>query len=175
MAQGVGLSVFETARQLGRIPVVVVRGEQAVEQTAWLKRFMAHPSMQGSVLFTTGATRDTELGYGRVETFTPARLTNAEGCLCCGMNSGLGDALRSLFLRVLGKRVDPVDRVVIDAVGLDIEQIAMTLKHAPFLGQRYVYQAALTVVGQHVAMGQLDGPQASTLLDFDEKSILKPL
>jgi hypothetical protein len=167
--------VFETARQLGRIPVVVVRGEQAVEQTAWLKRFMAHPSMQGSVLFTTGATRDTELGYNRVETFTPARLTNLAGCLCCGMNSGLGDALRSLFLRVLGKRVGPVDRVVIDAVGLDIEQIAMTLKHAPFLGQRYVYQATLTVVGQYVAVGQLDGPQASTLFDFDEKSILKPV
>jgi hypothetical protein len=64
---------------------------------------------------------------------------------------------------------------VIDAVGLDVEQIAMTLKHAPFLGQRYVYQATLTVVGRYVAMGQLDGPQASTLLDFDEKSILKPV
>jgi hypothetical protein len=167
--------VFETARQLGRIPVVVVRGEQAFEQTAWLKRFMAHPSMQGSVLFTASATRDTELGYNRVEIFTPARLTSAEGCLCCGMNSGLGDALRSLFLRVLGKRVEPVDRVVIDAVGLDIEQIVMTLKHAPFLGQRYVYQATLTVVGQYVALGQLESPEPSMLLDFDEKSILKPV
>jgi len=167
--------VFETARQLGRIPVVVVRGEQAFEQTAWLKRFMAHPSMQGSVLFTAGATRDAELGYNRVEIFTPARLTNPQGCLCCGMNSGLGDALRSLFLRVLGKRVEPVDRVVIDAVGLDFEQIVMTLKHAPFLGQRYVYQATLTVVGQYVALGQLESREPSMLLDFDEKSILKPV
>ncbi|MDH4402227.1 MAG: hypothetical protein QE486_11035 [Burkholderiaceae bacterium] len=167
--------MFETARQLGRIPVVVVRGEQAFEQTAWLKRFMAHPSMQGSVLFTASATRDTELGYNRVEIFTPARLTSAEGCLCCGMNSGLGDALRSLFLRVLGKRVEPVDRVVIDAVGLDFEQIVMTLKHAPFLGQRYVYQATLTVVGQYVALGQLESREPSMLLDFDEKSILKPV
>jgi len=89
------------------------------------------------------------------------------------MNSGLGDALRSLFLRVLGKRVEPVDRVVIDAVGLDIEQIVMTLKHAPFLGQRYVYQATLTVVGQYVALGQLESREPSMLLDFDEKSILK--
>jgi len=168
--------VFETARQLSRIPVVVVRGEHAFEQAAWLKRLMAHPSMQGSVVVTAaGATRETELGYSRVETFTLARLTSAEGCLCCGMNSGLGDALRSLFLRVLGKRVEPVERVVIDAVGLDVEQIAMTLKHAPFLGQRYVYQATLTVVGQYVAMGQPDGSEPSTLLDFDEKSILKPV
>jgi len=167
--------VFETARQLGRIPVVVVRGEQAAEQTAWLKQFMAHPSVQGSVLFTASAARHTDLGYNRVETFTLARPASAEGCLCCGMNSGLGDALRSLFLRVLGKRAEPVDRVVIDAVGLDIEQIAMTLKHAPFLGQRYVYQTTLTVVGQYVAIGQLDGLAPSTLLDFDEKSILKPV
>lgn len=167
--------MFETARQLGRIPVVVVRGEQAVEQTAWLKRFMAHPSVQSSVLFTASAARQTELGCNRVETFTLAPPTSAEGCLCCGMNSGLGDALRSFFLRVLGKRAEPVDRVVIDAVGLDIEQIAMTLKHAPFLGQRYVYQTTLTVVGHYVAIGQHDGLAPSTLFDFDEKSILKPV
>ena len=167
--------MFETARQLGRIPVVVVRGERVLDQTAWLKRFLAHPSMQGSVVLTTGNKRDAELEFNRVESFTLARLTSAEGCLCCGMNSGLGDALRSLFLRVLGKRVEPVDRVVIDAVGLNTEQIALTLKHAPFLGQRYVFQATLTVVGTYVAISEQACTQPELLLDFDEESILKPL
>ena len=167
--------MFETARQLGRIPVVVVRGEQALEPTAWLKRWLAHPSMQGSVVLTAGDKRDAELGFNRVEAFTLARLASTEGCLCCGMNSGLGDALRSLFLRVLSKRVAPIDRVVIDAVGLNIEQIALTLKHAPFLGQRYLYQATLTVVGQYVSMSEEGSSQPEQLLDFDEKSILKPI
>ena len=167
--------MFETARQLGRIPVVVVRGEQALEQTAWLKRWLAHPSMQGSVVLTAVDKRDAELGFNRVEAFTLARLTNAEGCLCCGMNSGLGDALRSLFLRVLSKRVEPIDRVVIDAVDLNVEQIALTLKHAPFLGQRYLYQATLTVVGQYVSLSEEGSSQPEQLLDFDEKSILKPI
>lgn len=167
--------MLETARQLGRIPVVVVRGEQALDQTAWLKRWLAHPSMQGSVVLTAVDKRDAELGFNRVEAFTLARLTNAEGCLCCGMNSGLGDALRSLFLRVLSKRVEPIDRVVIDAVDLNVEQIALTLKHAPFLGQRYLYQATLTVVGQYVSLSEEGSSQPEQLLDFDEKSILKPI
>ena len=167
--------MLETAWQLGRIPVVVVRGEQALDQTAWLKRLLAHPSMQGSVVLTAVDKRDAELGFNRVEAFTLARLTNAEGCLCCGMNSGLGDALRSLFLRVLSKRVAPIDRVVIDAVDLNVEQIALTLKHAPFLGQRYLYQATLTVVGQYVSLSEEGSSQPEQLLDFDEKSILKPI
>lgn len=167
--------MFETARQLGRIPVVVVRGEQALEQTAWLKRWLARPSMQGSVVLTAVDKRDAELGFNRVEAFTLARLTSTEGCLCCGMNSGLGDALRSLFLRVLSKRVAPIDRVVIDAVDLNVEQIALTLKHAPFLGQRYLYQATLTVVGQYVSLREEGSSQPEQLLDFDEKSILKPI
>ena len=167
--------MFETARQLGRIPVVVVRGEPALAQTAWLKRLLAHPSMLGSVLLTTGEARGAELSFNRVESFKLARLTSAEGCLCCGMNSGLGDALRSLFLRVLSKRVEPIDRVVIDAVGLNIEQIALTLKHAPFLGQRYLHQATLTVVGQYVEMSPQACPEPVLLFDFDEKSILKPV
>lgn len=167
--------MFETARQLGRIPVVVVRGERVLDQTAWLKRFLAHPSMQGSVVLTTGNKRDAELEFNRVESFTLARLTSAEGCLCCGMNSGLGDTLRSLFLRVLSRRVGPIDRVVIDAVGLSVEQIALTLKHAPFLGQRYLYQATLTVMGQYVAISDPDCLKPELLLDFNEQSILKPI
>jgi len=167
--------VFETARQLGRIPVVVVRGEHALDQTAWLKRFLAHPSMQGSVVLTAGDKRDAELEFNRVESFTLARLTSAEGCLCCGMNSGLGDALRSLFLRVLSKRVGPIDRVLIDAVGLNVEQIALTLKHAPFLGQRYVYQATLTVRGQYVTKSGQACSEPELLLALDAESILKPI
>ena len=166
--------MFETSRQLGRIPVVAVRGDSAVEQTAWLKRLLTHPRMRGSVVLSPVVQRDIELGYSRVEPFVLARPTSEEGCLCCGLNSGLGDALRSLFLRVLSKRAASVDRVVIDAMGLDVEQIAFTLKHAPFLGQRFLYQLTLTVKGERAVLDRLASAQHDQFVDFDETSILKP-
>ena len=129
--------------------------------------------MQGSVVLSPTVQRDIELGYSRVEPFVLARPTSEEGCLCCGLNSGLGDALRSLFLRVLSKRAAPVDRVVIDALGLDLEQIAFTLKHAPFLGQRYLYQLALTVEGERAVLNHPEIVKPDQLVEFDETSILK--
>jgi G3E family GTPase len=173
MASGAGLIVFETSRQLGRIPVIAVRGEHGSEQTAWLKQLLAHASMRSTVVLTDGLNRDVELGCNRVETFVWARTASAGGCLCCGLNSGLGDALRSLFLRVLTKREKPIDRVIIDAADLTVEQIGFTLKHAPFLGQRYLYQATLTVIGQRVAMNMGADPACGQLFAFDENSILK--
>ena len=173
MAQGVRLSVFETSRQLGRIPVIAVRGENGVEQTAFLKKLLAHASMRDSVVLTDSVHRDVALGFDRIETFVWAPAASAEGCLCCGLNSGLGDALRSLFLRVLTKRAKPIDRVFIDAASLAVEQIAFTLKHAPFLGQRYLYQATLTVTGQWIVMANQVGAGCGQGCDFDENNILK--
>jgi G3E family GTPase len=175
MAEGAGLDVFETSRQLGRIPVISVRGEHGLEQTAWLKRWLAHRSMHGTVVLTDGVNRAAQLGFDRIETFAWTPATSAEGCLCCGLNSGLGDALRSLFLRVLTKRAKAIDRVIIDAADLSVEQITFTLKHAPFLGQRYVYQTTLTVTGQCVCMANQVDTTSGQLLDFDENDILKPI
>lgn len=167
--------MFETSRQLGRIPVISVRGEHGLEQTAWLKRLLAHRSMHDTVVLTDGMNRDVELGFDRIETFAWIPTTSAEGCLCCGLNSGLGDALRSLFLRVLTKRAKPIDRVIIDAAGLSVEQIAFTLKHAPFLGHRYVYQTTLTVTGQRVVMTSEVDAACGKFFNFDENDILKPI
>lgn len=167
--------MFETSRQLGRIPVIAVRGEHGGEQTAFLKKLLAHASMCDSVVLTDGVHRDVALGFDRVEAFVWAPTASVEGCLCCGLNSGLGDALRSLFLRVLTKRAKPIDRVFIDATNLAVEQIAFTLKHAPFLGQRYLYQATLTVTGQQIVMANQVSAVCGQLCNFDEKDILKPI
>ena len=167
--------MFETSRQLGRIPVISVRGARSLEQTAWLKRLLAHRSMHGTVVLTDGVNRAAQLGFDRIEIFAWTPTTSAEGCLCCGLNSGLGDALRSLFLRVLTKRAKPIDRVIIDAADLSVEQITFTLKHAPFLGHRYAYQATLTVAGQRVVMASGADTTCGQLFDFDENDILKPI
>ena len=65
--------------------------------------------------------------------------------------------------------------VVIDAMGLGVEQIAFTLKHAPFLGQRFLYQLTLTVKGERALLDHPVSAQHDQLVDFDETSILKPV
>ncbi len=63
---------------------------------------------------------------------------DAEGCLCCGIRSGLGDALSQLFLDALSKRRPVPSRVLILGDGEDAQAITQTVRHAPFLAQRYV-------------------------------------
>ena len=81
-----------------------------------------------------------------VQWFDGAMGTVDEDCLCCGLRSGLGDALRSIFLSALSARGERLERGLIDSGSIRAEQLQQTLKHTPFLGQRFVYQATLWVL-----------------------------
>ena len=61
-----------------------------------------------------------------------------EDCLCCGFRSSLGDTLRQVFLDSLAKRRPIPSWVVILADTENNEVFRQTLRHAPFLSQRYV-------------------------------------
>ena len=61
-----------------------------------------------------------------------------DGCLCCGFRSSLGDTLRQVFLDALAKRRPIPSRVVVLADTGDDEVFRQTLRHEPFLSQRYV-------------------------------------
>ncbi len=166
--------MFETSRQLARIPVVAVLDQGAGEQAFWLKQLLKHPLLRDTVVLTTVADRSIALEHDRIELFDMGSPTGLEGCLCCGMNSGLGDVLRTLFLNLLSKRARPIDRVIIEmpnAAGL--ERLPFTLKHAPFLGQRYLYQMAITLTGGQ-AFVQVAGDRAEQQRAvFDENLILR--
>ena len=84
----------------------------------------------------------------------------ATGCLCCGMRSGVGDALRDLFLKALSRRVPPVRRVIIESGAPDSAALRFTLRHAPFLGQRYTLAASLLLID---ARDVLADPQGGAL------------
>lgn len=62
----------------------------------------------------------------------------AEGCLCCGLRSSLGDSLRQVFLDALARRRPVPSRIVILSQAEDPEIYRQTLRHAAFLSQRYV-------------------------------------
>ena len=72
--------------------------------------------------------------------FTPVpsdELLSAQGCLCCSMRSDLASALSQLFLQVLRRQAQPVRLVIIVTTATDAAPLRETLRHAPFLAQRY--------------------------------------
>lgn len=64
-------------------------------------------------------------------------LESSDACLCCAMSNEISDALRQLFFAVLRKQQPAVDLIVLATSASSIEPLALALKHAPFLGQRY--------------------------------------
>lgn len=64
-------------------------------------------------------------------------LLQAQGCLCCSLRSELAQMLSQIFLQVLRREIPAVRLVVIVTNATDAEPLTQTLRHAPFLGQRY--------------------------------------
>lgn len=146
MARQLELSLFKTSREVGRIPLVLVLGDEGAGKTEFLSMLLRQPAMLSSVV--VGAASDT------AQTRLPARyiplpaggVLSEDACLCCGMQSGLGDVLRKLFFEALADRGHPLDRVFIESCGIESGQLSYTLRHTPFLGQRYMHQLTFRVV-----------------------------
>ncbi len=64
-------------------------------------------------------------------------LARDRSCLCCGLNSELASELSRLFFDVLQRKVPGVKTVVVVSRAVVGDVLAQTLKHAPFLAQRY--------------------------------------
>lgn len=138
--------MFASSRQLGRIPVLAVTGESGSGKTVFLNRLLKLPELARTVVLTTTGENKAHFDHDRVIFLPATDFVSDSGCLCCDMKSALGDTLRDLFLKALSKRIEPIDRVVIETPALDPSQLKFTLRHAPFLGQRYIYQATLFVL-----------------------------
>lgn len=157
--------MFATSKQLGRIPVLAVTGLSGSGKTTFLNRLLQLPELARTVVLTTSGENQVPLTHQRVIFLPATDFVSDSGCLCCGMRSALGDTLRDLFLQALSKRIPPIDRIVIETPALDPAQLRFTLRHAPFLGQRYVYRASILV---------LDASQAVKAgLSQDEKDAIR--
>ncbi len=73
----------------------------------------------------------------RVIHTTSDELASSDACLCCAMSNEVSDALRQLFFAVLRKQQAAVGLVVLATSAISTEPLALALKHAPFLGQRF--------------------------------------
>lgn len=79
----------------------------------------------------------------RVSVLASDELANAQGCLCCSMRSELASAMSQLFLSLLRRQQDSVGAVVIVTQANDAHALVASLKHAPFLAQRFHFEASL--------------------------------
>lgn len=152
--------MFASELTTGKIPVIVVFGAPASGKSYFLNQLLSLPVFVHSVVLATSGDTQSHIHFDRVQRLAP--LTFAEdaetGCLCCGMRSGLGDALRDLFLRALTKKIPRLERVFIETNLMDPQSVKFTLRHAPFLGQRYAFHSAWLIL-------DLSVPGAQTL-DF---------
>lgn len=127
-----------------RIAVDVMQGKWSdVASMSLLRRLLSSPVFAGAVFVLDEAMP----GAWPIDPSSQAAIRldagslmvqGGEGCLCCGFRSSLGDTLRQVFLDALAKRRPIPSRVVILADTDDDEVFRQTLRHAPFLSQRYV-------------------------------------
>ena len=137
---------YSSSKAIGRVPLTLVCGEQNALRRLFVSRWLRQlPPRCFKLLAQRPESADAFHGHA-VQWFDGAMGAVDEDCLCCGLRSGLGDALRSIFLSALSARGEGLERGLIDSGNIRAEQLQQTLKHTPFLGQRFVYQATLWVL-----------------------------
>lgn len=173
MAWKLGLSVFLTSRQTGRIPLVLVLGECIDLTRAFLNILLMHQEFDDSVVISTKHSRVAPLIHPNHIELPRVESSAQESCLCCGMHGALGDSLRTLFFGALNNRRKRLDRVLIESDSIDALKLAHTLKHTPFLGQRYVHQLTFRVVNlAQLFMSGLDALKGLDLVNNQSQQFL---
>lgn len=140
------MNLFQTSRQAGRIPLVLVLGDCASVTRTFLNILLMHHAFDDSVVLTTKNSHVAALTHPHCIELERVESSAQESCLCCGLHGALGDALRTLFFGALSDRSKRLDRILIESDSITHFQLAHTLKHTPFLGQRYVHQLTFRVV-----------------------------
>ena len=97
-----------------------------------------------------------------------------ESCLCCGLNTGLGDHLRKIFFEALSAKVSKLEAVLVVSRKADPEAIQFTLKHTPFLGQRYCYLGVVPI-NSTLKPHQLENWPSSTWVEGLENMLANTL
>lgn len=138
--------MFESARQAGRIPLLLIAGTCVSSTRALLKVLLEHAAFANTVVISSARDEHELLRCARKIELPVLETSARDDCLCCGMHSALGDTLRKLFFEALHDRGVLLDRVMIESTTISPDQLAHTLRHTPFLGQRYFHQFTFRVV-----------------------------
>ena len=137
---------FSSSGGHARVPLVLVCGTQTLTRRALVSRLLMQLPTRFFKLLAQRPESPRAFDDHVAQWFDGAMGAIEGDCLCCGLGSGLGDALRSIFLSALSSRGERLERVLIDTDTIRVEQLRQTLRHTPFLGQRFVHHATLWVV-----------------------------
>jgi hypothetical protein len=138
--------LFETSRQAGSIPIVLVLGECLTATRLFINFLIAKQGLSDSVVISVKQDTHDRIRHPRLIELPRLEFSAQDNCLCCGMHGALGDVLRQIFFSALNDRSKRLDRVLIESDSIESSQLAHTLKHTPFLGQRYFHQMTFRVV-----------------------------
>ena len=130
-----------------RTPVYVLTGFLGSGKTTILSRFVRMPELSDTAVIVN------EFGEIGLDHILISKGDENDvvlldsGCLCCALNSSLGDTLTDLFHKRARGEIPAFSRVVIETTGLaDPAPILHTLMTDRILARRYRLGAVLTVV-----------------------------
>lgn len=148
-----------------RIPLVVVTGFLGSGKTTLVNRLLREPGLRetavvvnelGSIAVDHHLLRVSEGGVALLE----------GGCICCSLRGELSETLRDLFMQALQRRIPAFSRVLLETTGMaDPAAMLFTLRHDPFLIERYAYAGTVMTLDAVHGAGQLAAqPEASRQL-----------
>lgn len=120
-----------------RLPIVVLLGQTAPQALHSHFVHLAPDQLASCVVFAPQDRPDDWPPLLRYQQVPDGDLVSDQGCLCCSMNAQLPSLLSRLFLRVLRREESVPKAVVLVTLAESEKAIEMTLRHAPFLRQRY--------------------------------------
>lgn len=138
------LTVNHTDR---RVPVLVLLQTNLDGVCRTLLSGRSESDLSRLVVFSSDLRQRAPSSSLRVHVIEIDELAQSKGCLCCSMRSELATGLGQLFLRLLRRQEPAVAGVLIVSEAMNAVAFELSLKHAPFLGQRYRMVASLPLTG----------------------------
>jgi len=144
-----------------RIPLTVFTGFLGSGKTTLLNRLVRNPAYADAAVIIN------EFGEIGVDHHlvrgVEGRIALIEGgCICCTASGGVADALRDLFMAAMRRQIRPFRHVLVETTGLaGPAPLLFTLRHDPFLAERYVYRGTIAVAdAQHLPQQLAAQPEA---------------
>lgn len=153
---------MDALKQDSRIGVTVLTGFLGSGKTTLLNRLVQEPEYAEAVVIVNEF-GDIGVDHHLVRNVDDRIVLLEGGCICCTASGGLVDTLRDLFMLVVRRRIKPFKRVLLETTGLaGPASVMFSLRHDPFLAERYAYHGAIAMVdAQHVREQLMVQPEAA--------------